>query len=115
VRVSRCGPLRRQVCSGTRARGGGEQDAMGAASRMSRRRHYERNGHQSVNTRWHEYRAAARDVKTKVVTRGVDIDKHLGIMPHRGSGHYWVAEEAYAIQSASFRAGAKETGSSSFW
>jgi hypothetical protein len=64
---------------------------------MSIHRHDERNGYQSIHARWHEYRETARDVKTKVVSRGVDINKHLGIMPHRGPGHHSMTEEAYAI------------------
>jgi hypothetical protein len=108
VRVSRGGPLGRQVCSGTRARSGREKDATGAAGRMSRRRHHERHGHYGVNVRWHEYRGTAGDVKTSVVRRGVDIDQPRGVMPHRSTGYHWVTEEAYAIQSASFRTGVKE-------
>jgi Transposase IS116/IS110/IS902 family len=38
----------------------------------------------------------------------VDIDKQLGVIPHRGPGYHWLTEEAYAIQSVSFRTGVKE-------
>jgi hypothetical protein len=88
VRVSRGGPLGRQVCSDTRARSGREKDATGAAGRMSRRRHHERHGHYGVNVRWHEYRGTAGDVKTSVVRRGVDIDQQRGVIPHQSTGYH---------------------------
>jgi hypothetical protein len=58
--------MRRQVCSGTRARYGRVGGATGAAGRLSRRRHHERDGYDGVNAQWHECRATAGDVKTTV-------------------------------------------------
>jgi hypothetical protein len=101
--------MRRQVCSGTRARDGRVRDATGAAGPLSRRRHHERDGYDGVNAQWHEYRATAGDVKTTVVSCGVDTDQQLRVRPHRDAGYHWVTEEAYAVQSASFRTGVKDT------
>ena len=85
------------------------KDATGAAGRLSIRRHHERHGYYGVNARWHEYRETAGDVNTSVVNRYVDIDQQLGVIPYRDPGYHWVTEEAYAVQSASFRTGVKDT------
>jgi hypothetical protein len=89
------------------------KDATGAAGRLSRRRHHERHGYDGVQTRWHEYRATAGDVKTRVVSRGVDTDQQLRVMPHRDAvtyeGSTRDAYKGYAVQSASFRTGVKDT------
>jgi hypothetical protein len=42
-----------------------------------------------VNARWHEYRETAGDVKTSGGSRGVDIDKKLGVMAPLG---YWIPQ-----------------------
>jgi hypothetical protein len=81
---------------------------------MSRRRHHERHRHYGVHVRWHEYRRTTGDVKTSVVRRGMNIDQPRGVIPHWSTGYHWVTEEAYAIQSASFRTGVKEMGSVPF-